>query len=122
MAGEGLKVSGFDGVTLSLTELCDPDGEQKDATTASLSTSYGGWFSPVKASGSLETSSEHVTTVQSAVEDTSESKAEVKAKLTGEVRVNFKSDYFPMEKMANSEMIAAIQGNSKPPAKATTGA
>ena len=28
VAGEGLKVSGFDGVTLSLTELCDPDGEQ----------------------------------------------------------------------------------------------
>jgi hypothetical protein len=38
------------------------------------------------------------------------------------VRVNFKSDYFPMEKMASPQMIAAIQGNSKPPDKAISGA
>ena len=44
-----------------------------------------------------------------------ESKAQVKANLTGEVRVNFKSDYFPMEKLANPQMIAAIQGNAVPP-------
>lgn len=56
----------------------------------------------------------HVTTVASAVDESSESKAEVKAKLSGEVRVNFKSDYFPMEKMATPGMIAAIQGNSLP--------
>ena len=56
----------------------------------------------------------HVTTVGSAVDETSESKAEVKAKLSGEVRVNFKSDYFPMEKLATPGMIAAIQGNSLP--------
>jgi hypothetical protein len=56
----------------------------------------------------------HVTTVSSAVDETSESKAEVKAKLSGEVRVNFKSDYFPMEKLATPGMIAAIQGNSLP--------
>jgi hypothetical protein len=56
----------------------------------------------------------HITTVSSAVDETSESKAEVKAKLTGEVRVNFKSDYFPMEKLASPGMIAAIQGNSQP--------
>jgi hypothetical protein len=56
----------------------------------------------------------HITTVSSAVDEDSESKAEVKAKLTGEVRVNFKSDYFPMEKLASPGMIAAIQGNSQP--------
>jgi len=56
----------------------------------------------------------HVTTVASSVDENSESKAEVKAKLTGEVRVNFKSDYFPMEKLASPGMIAAIQGNSTP--------
>jgi len=56
----------------------------------------------------------HVTTVASAVDESSESKAEVKAKLSGEVRVNFKSDYFPMEKLASPGMIAAIQGNSLP--------
>ena len=40
--------------------------------------------------------------------------AEVKAKLTGEVRVNFKSDYLPMDKLATPQMIAAIQGNATP--------
>jgi len=54
------------------------------------------------------------TSVSSSVDETSESKAELKTKLTGEVRVNFKSDYFPMEKLASPGMIAAIQGNSKP--------
>jgi hypothetical protein len=95
---------------------------RKEASMSRTSVSYSGWMSPVDASYTNEQSSEHVATVQSAVEDTSESKAEVKAKLSGEVRVNFKSDYFPMEKMASPEMIAAIQGNSKPPEKAISGA
>ena len=95
---------------------------KKEATKASMKVGYGGWFSPVSASSSVETSTEHVATVQSAVEDTSESKAEVKAKLSGEVRVNFKSDYFPMDKMASPQMIAAIQGNAQPPEKAVSGA
>lgn len=56
----------------------------------------------------------HVTTVSSSVDESSESKAELKAKLTGEVRVNFKSDYFPMEKLASPGMIASIQGNATP--------
>ena len=56
----------------------------------------------------------HRTTVSSSVDETSESKAEVKAKLTGEVRVNFKSDFLPMEKMATPGMIASIQGNATP--------
>jgi hypothetical protein len=60
---------------------------------------------------------DHITTVESSVDDTSESKADVKAKLTGEVRVNFKSDYFPMDKMASPQMIGAIQGNAIPPDK-----
>jgi hypothetical protein len=52
--------------------------------------------------------------VQSSLDESSTSQAEVKAKLTGEVRVNFKSDYLPLEKMANPAMIAAIQGNATP--------
>ncbi|WP_295386045.1 hypothetical protein [uncultured Thiodictyon sp.] len=73
----------------------------------------GGWG--WGGAGSVNTNEQrHVTTVSSSVEETSESKAEMKAKLTGEVRVNFKSDYFPMEKLASPNMIAAIQGNSRP--------
>jgi hypothetical protein len=92
------------------------DGSTTHAAT-SMDASYGGWYSPVSGSAHAEASYDHVATVQSSVDDTSESKAEVKAQLTGEVRVNFKSDYFPMEKMANPQMIAAIQGNAVPPEK-----
>jgi hypothetical protein len=57
---------------------------------------------------------DHMTTVSSSVDESSESKASLKAKLTGEVRVNFKSDYFPMEKLATPGMLASIQGNATP--------
>ncbi len=57
----------------------------------------------------------HVATVSTAVNETSESQLELAAKMQGEVRVNFKSDYLPLEKMATPEMIGAIQGNSIPP-------
>ncbi|GAB1595824.1 hypothetical protein [Lysobacter claricitrinus] len=67
------------------------------------------------AAGSVnENVQRHMTTVSSSVDETSESKQDMKAKLTGEVRVNFKSDYFPMEKLASPAMLAAIQGNSTP--------
>ncbi|MGA1797155.1 hypothetical protein VH567_00070 [Sphingomonas sp. 4RDLI-65] len=67
------------------------------------------------AAGTTNTNvQEHVATVGSAVDESSESKAEVKAKLSGDVRVNFKSDYLPLEKMATPEMMSVIQGNSTP--------
>jgi hypothetical protein len=80
----------------------------------SISASAGGWFSPLSISASSENEQEHMATVGSAVDETSESKAEVKARLSGEVRVNFKSDYLPLEKMATPEMMSVIQGNSTP--------
>jgi hypothetical protein len=85
---------------------------QRAAT--STNASYGGWMTPVHADFHAEAETNHIATVGSAVDDTSESKAEVKAKLSGEVRVNFKSDYLPLEKMATPEMMSTIQGNSKP--------
>jgi hypothetical protein len=94
--------------------------EDTSATTAEFS--YGGWFSPVSGSVTSTTTSDHVTTVESSVDETSESKAALKANLTGEVRVNFKSDYFPMDKLANPQMIAAIQGNAQPVEKPAPGA
>jgi hypothetical protein len=96
--------------------------QEKQSHVAQTSVSAGGWLSPVQASFSAEGRQEHVATVESAVEDASESKAEVKAKLSGEVRVNFKSDYFPMEKMASPQMIAAIQGRAVPLEKPVSGA
>ncbi|WP_447755414.1 hypothetical protein [Sphingopyxis fribergensis] len=58
----------------------------------------------------------HVATVKTSVDETSDSKLDLSAKLQGEVRVNFKSDYLPLEKMATPEMIGAIQGNAQPAA------
>lgn len=58
----------------------------------------------------------HVATVSTSVDESSDSKLELNAKLQGEVRVNFKSDYLPLEKMATPEMIGAIQGNAQPTA------
>jgi hypothetical protein len=65
--------------------------------------------------GSVNTNEQsHVATVSTGLDETSESKLDMKAKLAGEVRVNFKSDYLPLEKMATPAMIGAIQGNSQP--------
>jgi hypothetical protein len=89
------------------------DTESQRAAT-SMNASYGGWMSPISADVHAEAETNHVATVASAVDESSESKAEVKAKLSGEVRVNFKSDYLPLEKMATPEMMSTIQGNSTP--------
>lgn len=83
-------------------------------TQTGVSASYGGWFSPVDASVSSEIDTLSVSTAESKSQENSASEAKVEADLYGEVKVNFKSDYFPMEKMANPQMIAAIQGNATP--------
>ena len=89
--------------------LYDSDESRNKNTTG------GGFVMPWGGAASVnENEQSHVTTVQSSVDENSESKAELKAKLTGEVRVNFKSDYFPMEKLASPGMIASIQGNATP--------
>jgi hypothetical protein len=67
--------------------------------------------------GKVNTSEKsHVATVSTKVDETSDSKVELSASLMGEVQVNFKSDYLPLEKMATPEMIGAIQGNAQPTA------
>ncbi len=88
--------------------------EDKSSSKESMNASYGGWFTPVSVSSGFEAEQSHMATVGSSLDDSSESKAEVKAKLSGEVRVNFKSDYLPMDKMATPEMMSVIQGNSTP--------
>ena len=71
--------------------------------------SGGGWFS-----GDYDDSAkQHSTVVTSALDDTSESRAQVKANLSGEVRVNFKSETFPLEKMASSLQIDSVNERAK---------
>lgn len=88
--------------------------EKTSKVKTSMKASYGSWYTPVSLKGQIDTANEHVATVGSAVDETSESKAEVKARLSGDVRVNFKSDFLPLEKMATPAMMSTIQGNSLP--------
>lgn len=64
----------------------------------------GGWFS----SDYDHTVDTHKTVVSSGVDDQSESKAQLKANLTGEVKVHFKSETFPLEQMASSLQIQSV--------------
>lgn len=79
---------------------------------------YGWFLSPVSAS--VKNS---VTYVSSTKKD-SESELDVSADLTGEVDLQFKSDYFPLERFASTGVIAQIQQNTPNPAanKPITGA
>lgn len=63
-------------------------------------------------SGSI--SSQHSVRVASSVDDTSESKAQLKAQLTGEVRLNFKSETFPLEKLADNITIGNLNRAAEP--------
>ncbi|MCU7917136.1 MAG: hypothetical protein KZQ95_02115 [Candidatus Thiodiazotropha sp. (ex Epidulcina cf. delphinae)] len=63
----------------------------------------GGWFSDDVTSRSGAR-----TVVSSAMEETSQSSIDTKAKLSGEVRVNFKSETFPLEKLASQTQIDAV--------------
>ena len=56
-----------------------------------------------------DTSKFNVTTTRS---DDSTAKVEMHAKLTGKVNLNFKSDYFPMEKMVDVMQIDRIRGKT----------
>jgi hypothetical protein len=70
------------------------------------------WYSKNKYK---DTANFNVTTTRS---DDSTAKVDMHAKLTGRVNVNFKSDYFPMEKMIDVFQINQIRG--KTPAGANT--
>ena len=53
-------------------------------------------------------------TAQSTAQMVENENFSAKANIAGQVEVNFKSDYLPLEKMATPEMVAAIQMRSKP--------
>lgn len=67
-----------------------------------------GWFSNKRSGSGSSNSSRHRTIVSSMSTDTSTSDIETKAKLTGEVRVNFKSETFPLEKLASQTELTAV--------------
>jgi hypothetical protein len=72
----------------------------KESSASSISAGAG-WIGAIGGGISGGSSREHQTTVKSAVDDTSESRATAKAQLSGDVRIAFKSETFPLERMVD---------------------
>jgi hypothetical protein len=66
------------------------------------------------AKGSYKYAEQPVVKLMSASQLQSDSSLQAKASLAGQVEVNFKSDYLPLDKLANPDSIAAIQMNAQP--------
>jgi hypothetical protein len=64
--------------------------------------------------GTYKTTSQPVLKMASASQTSVDASLTTKASLAGTMEVNFKSDYLPLEKLANPESIAAIQMNAQP--------
>ena len=83
----------------------------------------GSWYSK----GKYKYTEQPIMTAMSTASEATESALQTRASLAGVVDINFKSDYFPLEKMADSFQIGQIQNASKPgrgaaPAAAGAGA
>jgi hypothetical protein len=74
--------------------------------------SQTGWFTNLV--GGYDVGTEHETTVQSSLDETSQSKAEVKAQLTGDVKLAFKSETFPLERMVDLIGMQNLQEKAHP--------
>jgi hypothetical protein len=66
------------------------------------------------AKGAYQYNEEPVLTLASASSTSIDASVQTKAQLMGSVEVNFKSDYLPLEKMADSFQIGRIQDAAKP--------
>lgn len=66
------------------------------------------------AKGKYKSTAAPVLTAVSASQTSVDASLQTKASLAGVVEVNFKSDYFPLEKMADSFQIGQIQNAAKP--------
>jgi hypothetical protein len=66
------------------------------------------------AKGTYKYAEQPVVKLMSASQLQDDSSLQAKASLAGQVDVNFKSDYLPLDKMANPDAIAAIQMNAQP--------
>lgn len=72
-------------------------------------------WSPWGAGGtSTSRSTSHVATVSSAIDDTSQSKAEAKAQLSGDVKLSFRSETFPLERMVDPVGLALLNARAQP--------
>lgn len=89
-----------------------------DKDTGNLTQQRGGGY---YTKGEYAYTDRPVMTLMSASNEKTDAALSTKASLAGVVEVNFKSDYLPLEKMADSFQIAQIQQASKPSAVRVTG-
>ncbi len=82
---------------------------KRNQTSASEAGAAATGWAPWGAAGGYARSS-HKTTVQSALDETSESKATMKAQLSGEVRVNFRSETLSPDKMVDAMQMGVLEG------------
>jgi len=78
-----------------------------DTASRTQSSSGGGWFSDDWSDVQTQVSSAY-----SAEQEKSDSSLEVKAKLSGSVTIKFKSETFPLERLASGDERGAIQQKS----------
>jgi hypothetical protein len=77
-----------------------------------------GWLTNLV--GGYDAGTSHETTVGSAVDERSDSRAQLKAQLTGDVRLAFKSETFPLERMVDLLGMQNLQKKAAPPATPAT--
>lgn len=86
----------------------------KNETTASYGGGLVGWLT-----GGPKIQTKNTVAYVSSTKKESQDELNVEADLTGAVDLKFKSDYFPMSRLATPEMMAAIQGNTPNPSANT---
>jgi len=74
--------------------------------------SSSGWLTNLV--GGYDVGTSHETTVASAADDRSDSRAALKAQLSGDVKVAFKSETFPLERMVDLMGIQALNQKAAP--------
>lgn len=106
------------GFRIDTTDRSQSESATNFETKSELKARYGWFLSPVSAS--MKSSVAYV----SSSKKSSESEIDVSADLTGEVDLQFRSDFFPLERFATTGVIAQIQENTPNPAanKPVTGA
>lgn len=108
----------------NMATLTDGEGEydRGGKRTGSYEGSYqsgsgsykGNYDSDYYTKGKYKYSQKPVLTASSMAAEAQSDALSARASLAGQVEVNFKSDYLPLEKMATPEMMAALQMRSKP--------
>ena len=92
----------------------DYQGGGTTYSKSSDSSDYDSRDASYYSKGKYKSTSEPVLKLASATQAATDAALQTKANLTGQVEVNFKSETFPLEKMADSFQIGRIQDAAKP--------